>query len=97
MFQPINSLRTFAITIFVVTMIGVVVVSTAIAQRFTKEARRQATLVDGIVDNTHALASASEELTSVSQQMSAAAEETTAQTNLVSAAAEQVSGNAKGV
>jgi len=96
-FQPINSLRTFAITIFVVTMISVVVVSTAIAQRFTKEARRQATLVDGIVDNTHALASASEELTSVSQQMSAAAEETTAQANLVSAAAEQVSGNAKGV
>lgn len=96
-FQPIHSLRTFAITIFLVTMVGVVAVSTGIAQRFTKEARRQATLVDGIVDNTHALASASEELTSVSQQMSAAAEETTAQANLVSAAAEQVSGNAKGV
>lgn len=96
-FQPINSLRNFALTIFFVTMVGVVVVSTAIAQRFTKEARRQATLVEGIVDNTHALASASEELTSVSQQMSAAAEETTAQANLVSAAAEQVSGNAKGV
>jgi methyl-accepting chemotaxis protein len=96
-FAPINSLRNFAITVFVVTTIGVVIVSTAIAQRFTKEARRQATLVDGIVDNTHALASASEELTSVSQQMSAAAEETTAQANLVSAAAEQVSGNAKGV
>jgi len=96
-FQPVNSLWTFALTIFVVTMLGVVVVSTAIAQRFTKEAQRQATLVDGIVDNTHALASASEELTSVSQQMSAAAEQTTAQANLVSAAAEQVSGNAKGV
>lgn len=96
-FRPINSLRNFAITVFVVTLIGVVIVSTAIAQRFTKEARRQATLVEGIVDNTHALASASEELTSVSQQMSAAAEETTAQANLVSAAAEQVSGNAKGV
>lgn len=96
-FQPINSLRNFALTIFFVTMIGVIVVSTAIAQRFTNEARRQATLVEGIVDSTHALASASEELTSVSQQMSAAAEETTAQANLVSAAAEQVSGNAKGV
>ena len=96
-FRPINNLRNFAITVFVVTLIGVVIVSTAIAQRFTKEARRQATLVEGIVDNTHALASASEELTSVSQQMSAAAEETTAQANLVSAAAEQVSGNAKGV
>ena len=96
-FQPITSLRNFALTIFIVTTIGVVIVSTGIAQRFTKEAQRQATLVSGIVDNTHALASASEELTSVSQQMSAAAEETTAQANLVSAAAEQVSGSAKGV
>lgn len=96
-FRPIRSLRNFALMIFGVTTLGVLLVSAAIAQRFTKEARRQATLVDGIVDNTHALASASEELTSVSQQMSAAAEQTTAQANLVSAAAEQVSGNAKGV
>ncbi len=93
--RPIRSLLRFALTIFGLTTIGVLVVSASIARRFTREALRQATLVDGIVDNTHALAGASEELTSVSQQMSAAAEETTAQANLVSAAAEQVSGNTK--
>ena len=93
--RPIRSLLRFALTIFGLTTIGVLIVSASIAKRFTREARRQATLVDGIVDNTHALAGASEELTSVSQQMSAAAEETTAQANLVSAAAEQVSGNTK--
>ena len=93
--RPIRRLLQFALTIFGLTTIGVLIVSASIARRFTREARRQATLVDGIVDNTHALAGASEELTSVSQQMSAAAEETTAQANLVSAAAEQVSGNTK--
>jgi methyl-accepting chemotaxis protein len=41
--------------------------------------------------NTHALASASEELTSVSQQMSATADETSAQAGVVSAASEQIS------
>jgi len=92
---PINQLRTLAQGIFGATALGVLGVSMAIARRLTREARRQATLVSGIVDNTHALASSSEELTSVSQQMSAAAEETTAQANLVSAAAEQVSGNAR--
>ena len=92
---PINRLRTLAQGIFGATALGVLGVSMAIARRLTREARRQATLVSGIVDNTHALASSSEELTSVSQQMSAAAEETTAQANLVSAAAEQVSGNAR--
>lgn len=92
---PINRLRTYAQGIFGLTALGVLGVSMAIARRLTREARRQATLVSGIVDNTHALASSSEELTSVSQQMSAAAEETTAQANLVSAAAEQVSGNAR--
>jgi methyl-accepting chemotaxis protein len=92
---PISRLRTLAQGIFGATALGVLGVSMAIARRLTREARRQATLVSGIVDNTHALASSSEELTSVSQQMSAAAEETTAQANLVSAAAEQVSGNAR--
>ncbi len=94
-FAPIRRLRAFAQGIFGVTALGVLGVSAAIARRLTSEARRQAALVSGIVDNTHALASSSEELTSVSQQMSAAAEETTAQANLVSAAAEQVSGNAR--
>jgi methyl-accepting chemotaxis protein len=95
--EPINRLLRFGITVFGLTALGVLGVSSLIAQRMTREARRQAALVGGIMDNTHSLASASEELTSVSQQMSAAAEETTAQANLVSAAAEQVSGNARTV
>jgi len=95
--QPVNRLLRFGLMVFALTTLGVLGVSTLIARRLTREARRQAALVGGIVDNTHALASASEELTSVSQQMSAAAEQTTAQANLVSAAAEQVSGNARTV
>ena len=91
---PIHRLRNFALTIFGLTTAGVLLVSSGIARRLTRESNRQAALVDGIIHNTHALASSSEELTSVSQQMSAAAEETTAQANLVSAAAEQVSSNA---
>ena len=91
---PIQRLRNFALIIFGLTTAGVLLVSSGIARRLTRETNRQAALVDGIVHNTHALASSSEELTSVSQQMSAAAEETTAQANLVSAAAEQVSSNA---
>ena len=91
---PIHRLRNFALTIFGLTTAAVLLVSSGIARRLTRETNRQAALVDGIVHNTHALASSSEELTSVSQQMSAAAEETTAQANLVSAAAEQVSSNA---
>jgi methyl-accepting chemotaxis protein len=94
---PIHRLRAFALTIFGLTTAGVLLVSTGIARRLSREANRQAALVTGIIDNTHALASSSEELTSVSQQMSAAAEETTAQANLVSAAAEQVSSNARTV
>jgi len=91
---PIHRLRNFALTIFGLTTAGVLLVSSGIARRLTRESNRQAALVDGIIHNTHALASSSEELTSVSQQMSAAAEQTTAQANLVSAAAEQVSSNA---
>jgi methyl-accepting chemotaxis protein len=94
---PVNQLWRFGLMVFGLTTLGVLGVSTLIAQRLTRETRRQAALVGGIVDNTHALASASEELTSVSQQMSAAAEQTTAQANLVSAAAEQVSGNTRTV
>jgi methyl-accepting chemotaxis protein len=94
-FAPISRLWRFGLAVFGLTALGVLVVSTLIARRLSRESERQARLVHGIIDNTHALASASEELTSVSQQMSAAAEETTAQANLVSAAAEQVSGNAR--
>jgi methyl-accepting chemotaxis protein len=95
--RPIRRLRDFALTLFGITTAGVLLVSWGIARRLTRESARQAALVSGIVDNTHALASSSEELTSVSQQMSAAAEQTTAQANLVSAAAEQVSSNARTV
>ncbi|MFM1904830.1 MAG: hypothetical protein RLZZ440_2730 [Planctomycetota bacterium] len=94
-FAPITRLWRFGLAVFGLTALGVLAVSTLIARRLSRETERQARLVHGIIDNTHALASASEELTSVSQQMSAAAEETTAQANLVSAAAEQVSGNAR--
>ena len=93
--SPISRLWTFGLTVFGLTALGVLGVSTLVARRMTREAERQARLVHGIIDNTHALASSSEELTSVSQQMSAAAEQTTAQANLVSAAAEQVSGNTR--
>ena len=96
-FQPVSRLSRLGLTVFGLTSAAVLGVSTLIARRLTREAARQAALVGGIVDNTHALASSSEELTSVSQQMSAAAEETTAQANLVSAAAEQVSGNTRTV
>lgn len=96
-FQPVSRLLKLGLTVFGLTSAAVLGVSTLIARRLTREAARQATLVGGIVDNTHALASSSEELTSVSQQMSAAAEQTTAQANLVSAAAEQVSGNTRTV
>ncbi len=93
--QPVRNLFNYAITIFILSTIGVLLVSVSISRRFSREARRQASLVSGIIDNTNALAGSSEELTSVSQQMSATAEETTAQANLVSSAAEQVSGNTK--
>jgi methyl-accepting chemotaxis protein len=91
---PVDALKRFAGWIFGLTTLGVALLSARIASSFSRAARRQATLVDGIKDNTH---TASEELTSVSQQMSAAAEETTAQANLVSAAAEEVSANTKTV
>ena len=94
-FKPISRLFQLGMTVFGLTSAAVLGVSAMIARRLTRESKRQAALVGGIVDNTHALASSSEELTSVSQQMSAAAEQTTAQANLVSAAAEQVSGNTR--
>ena len=82
---------------FGVAMAAVLGVSSAIARSFSRHAERQSKLVQGICQNTSAMASASEELSSVSEQMSAAAEQTTAQANLVSSAAEQVSSNARTV
>jgi methyl-accepting chemotaxis protein len=54
-------------------------------------------LLDGMIENIQALASASEELTSVSQQMASGAEENRAQSSVVSGAAEQMSKNAQSV
>jgi len=53
--------------------------------------------VRGITQNAQALATSSEELTSLSQQMGATAEETSTQANVVAAAAEQVSRNVQTV
>ena len=55
------------------------------------------TFLDGIIENIHALASSSEELTAVSQQMASSSEETRAQANVVSGAAEHMSKNAENV
>jgi len=52
-----------------------------------------ADFVASVGQNAQVLASAAEELNSVSQQMSASAEETATQANVVSSAAEQVSGS----
>ncbi|HTU90364.1 MAG TPA: PAS domain S-box protein [Gemmataceae bacterium] len=54
-------------------------------------------LVCNVAENAQSLASASEELSSVSQQMASSAEENRAQTNVVSSAAEQMSKNAQTV
>jgi methyl-accepting chemotaxis protein len=51
------------------------------------------TTIKTVSDNAQALASASEELTTVSQQMSSNSEETATQSNVVAAASEQVSKN----
>jgi methyl-accepting chemotaxis protein len=64
-------------------------------RKVAEEAQRR--LLEGMIENIQALASASEELTSVSQQMASTAEETTSQASVVSSAAEQVSKNAQTV
>ncbi len=75
---PINKITRYSITIFLVAGASAFLVSFLIARRFNQEADRQASLIRGISENTQTLASASEELTSVSVQMSSAAEETNA-------------------
>ena len=95
--QPVQAILWFTLTIFCVAAALVLVVSLGVTRSFTTQTDRQKALVQGIGENTQALASASEELTSVSQQMSAAAEETTAQAKVVSAAAEHVSSNTQTV
>ena len=89
--RPIRAILWFTLATFGVASVLVLSVSLAVSNRFTRQAKRQESLVQGIAENTQALASASEELTAVSHQMSAAAEETTAQAKVVSSAAEHVS------
>jgi methyl-accepting chemotaxis protein len=95
--RPIRAILWFTLIIFSVAAVLVLSVSLGVSSRFTRQATRQAALVQGIAENTQALASAAEELTAVSQQMSAAAEETTAQAKVVSSAAEHVSHNTQTV
>ncbi len=95
--EPIRTIMRYALFIFIAASALVLFVSFLIARRFNRESQRQASLVDGIGDNIQTLASASEELTSVSEQMSSAAEETTAQADVVSNAAEHLSENAQTV
>jgi methyl-accepting chemotaxis protein len=70
----------------------VVKFATEITSRKLAEKSLKETLT-AVNENAQALASASEELTAVSQQMSANSEETSAQANVVAAAAEEVSKN----
>jgi len=95
--RPIVGIAYYTLSIVAVAVVLVLSISYRFSQRFNVAAERQSALVNGIADNTTALAGASEELTSVSQQMSSNAEETTAQANVVSSAAGQVSDNAQTV
>jgi len=70
----------------------VVKFATDITGRKIAEANLKTT-IKTVSDNAQALASASEELTTVSQQMSSNSEETATQSNVVAAASEQVSKN----
>ncbi len=63
------------------------------ARRERELAQRLKGAFTAIAENAHTLASASEELTAVSQQMGSAANETSAQAGVVSAASEEVSHN----
>ena len=94
---PIRTIMRYALFIFIAAGVSVLFVSFLIARRFSRESEQQASLVKGIGDNIQTLASASEELTSVSEQMSSAAEETTAQADVVSSGAEHLSDNAQTV
>jgi methyl-accepting chemotaxis protein len=95
--RPLNRLVWWVGGLLLVSGLTVSLVSMGIARRFTAQAERQQRLIQGIVQNTQALATASEELSGVSQQMSAAAEETTAQARVVSSAADQVSRSTKSI
>jgi len=64
-----------------------------IAEGLSKFISKLRTNIQAIGQNSETLASASEELTAVSQQMAGNAEETSAQSGVVSAASEQVSKN----
>ena len=93
--RPVRAIANISTIVFAISALLVLWISYLFSRRFTRKARRQAGLVNGIAENTQSMASASEELSSVSQLLSANAEETTAQANVVSSAAEQVSANAQ--
>jgi methyl-accepting chemotaxis protein len=76
-------------------MLGLAAVADISERKRVETATRR--LLDGILENVQALASASEELTSVSQQMASSAEQTRAQANVVSGASEKMSKNAQTV
>jgi methyl-accepting chemotaxis protein len=69
----------------------------AMARMLNRATERLREVVGGVGQNAATLASASEELSSVSAQMSGAAQESASQAGLVSAAAEQVSLNVQTV
>jgi methyl-accepting chemotaxis protein len=62
-------------------------------QRAKEMTDHMRSILEKVAENAHALGSASEEMTAVSQHMSANAAETSAQANVVSAASEEVSKN----
>ena len=65
--RPVRAMARLSALMFGVSTILVLWISVLFSRRFTREARRQADLVNGIGENTQSLASASEELSSVSQ------------------------------
>ncbi len=95
--RPTRQIFWFTIIVTGISAALVVLVAIGISRRFTSQQRRQQQLVEAIGDNMQTLASASEELTSVSENMSSAAEETTAQARVVSEAADHVSDNTRKV
>lgn len=85
----LNSIITEGITL------GLAAVADITERKCIENATRK--LLDGIIENIQALASASEELTSVSQQMASSAEETRAQASVVSDAGDHMCKNAQSV
>lgn len=95
--EPTKRIFWFTMIVTGISAALVGAVAIAISRRFSAQHHRQQDLVRAIGDNMQTLASASEELSSVSEHMSSAAEETTAQARVVSEAADHVSDNTRNV